>query len=227
VTYPIEFICLSLALFTVLDRMRRFVMPEEIMRARIAVAAAVVGNVVGLCGSVASSADHVQTSISWRKVSSAFASNSTDFESFRTQARELTERSASTASIYYFSEVVVLIIIVVCFSYVGFKSARQVATRLQQVPASSDAAAVGKELHTSITATTVFVFATFLLRLVYSVMFALAHAMQDSANLCPSSAPGVQNYCSPCFNVYAAHARAPAFPQYTNVTRDMQRDTPS
>ncbi len=77
-------------------------MPEESTRARIAVAAAVVGDVVGLVGSIASAADHVQTSISWRKASSAFASNSTEFESFRTQARELTERSISTASIYFF-----------------------------------------------------------------------------------------------------------------------------
>jgi hypothetical protein len=181
-------------------------MPEAVAIARVVVAAVVVGDVVGLCGSFAAAADHIQTSVYWRKTSAACCnSNSSEFLTLRSQARKLTERTASTASVYYFSEVVVLIIIVGSFSYVGCVSARVVRDRVQLIHASSAAAAVGKELHLSIMATTAFVFATFLLRLIYSAMFAFAFAFQDSANdimSCSSapSSPSVQGFCSPCFN---------------------------
>ena len=225
VAYPIEFLCLSIALLTVLDRMRRFAMPEAVTSARVVVAAVVVGDVVGLCASFAAAADHVQTSVYWRRTSAACCNfNSSEFLTLIRQARELTERTASTASVNYFSEVVVLIIIVGSFSCVGFVSARRVRNSVQliRISASSAAAAIGKELRLSIMATTAFVFVTFLLRLIYSAMFAFAFAFQDSANditSCSSASSNPasnQGYCSPCFNTCAA--RALAFLRYNNVT---------
>ena len=49
-----------------------------------------------------------------------------------------------------------------------------------------------------IVGTTAFVFVTFLLRAVYSTMFALGNELQNEGNYCPSSNP-----CdASCFNVY-------------------------
>ncbi len=58
----------------------------------------------------------------------------------------------------------------------------------------------GRQLRLQIVGTAAFVFVTFLLRAVYSTMFALANELQNQGNFasCPSSSP-----CdASCYNVY-------------------------
>jgi hypothetical protein len=205
VAYPIEFLCLSLALLMVLDRMFKFSTPVSPRCARAVVAVVAACIVAGLCGSFVSAAQHVETSVYWRKTSVALASNDTfNLNKSRDQARALTELSASTASVYFFSEAVALLIIIACFSFVGIVTSRRVSIMLKAIRASSAAATAGKKLHTNVTVTTTFIFLTFLLRFVYSFMFALAHALQDSSASCSSPvSSGAQNYCSQCFNTCA------------------------
>lgn len=215
VMYPIEFFCLSLALLLVLDRMLKFSNPESSISERVVVAAIITCNIIASCSSFASAAEHVQTAGYWRKTSAALAANITqDFELSRTNARVMTERSASTASIYFFSEVVALLIMVVSFSAVGFVTLRRIDGLLQAIRASSAAAATGRQLHANVIITTAFIFLTLLLRCTYSIMFTLSQKLQNSSNTCAASAiPSVQNYCSTCFNTCVIH-----FPHCIYVT---------
>ena len=83
---------------------------------------------------------------------------------------------------------------------VGAACARRVSSALALLVMTDAAAAAGRQLQRQIVGTTAFVFVTFLLRAVYSTMFALAYELQDfsARTSCPSS-----NLCdASCYNVY-------------------------
>ena len=91
-----------------------------------------------------------------------------------------------------------LLLIIVAFAVVGAACARRVSSALLDM--TDAAAASGRQLRLQIVGTAAFVFVTFLLRAVYSTMFALANELQNQGNFvnCPSN-----NGCdASCFNVY-------------------------
>ena len=92
-----------------------------------------------------------------------------------------------------------LLLIVAAFVAVGVLCARRVRSRLLSVDAASAAAAAGRTLQLQIVGTAAFVFVTFLVRSVYSTMFALANQLQELFRRCP----GVTGFCDPtCRDVY-------------------------
>jgi hypothetical protein len=101
-----------------------------------------------------------------------------------------------------FCEVAVLLLIVAAFVAVGVLCARRVRSRLLGVDAASAAAAAGRTLQLQIVGTAAFVFVMFLVRSVFSTMFALANQLQDISAICPGGP------CDPtCHNVYTLMQR--------------------
>ena len=114
------------------------------------------------------------------------------------QADQKNTVALDAASVQQFCEVAVLLLIIVAFAVVGAACARRISSALLDM--TDAAAAAGRQLQRQIVGTVAFVFVTFLLRAVYSTMFALANELQDfsARTSCPSTSP-----CdASCYNVY-------------------------
>ena len=208
VTYAIEFLCLSAAKLMVLDRMSVFAAPQGTRlqtrwaaAGRVVMAAVVLGNAVGLAANAAAAVHYHKAAEAMSTASAHYAANRTkDGDHFRYElSRQEWQRGGSIASVQSFSEVAVLLLIVVAFVVVGVLSARRVSARLLGVDAASAAAATGRALRVQILGTTAFVFVAFLIRSVFSTMYAVVNQLRDYDKNCP---PGT-NFCdSSCFNVF-------------------------
>jgi hypothetical protein len=203
VTYAIEFLCLSVAKLLVLHRMADFAVPKGdslsrrlVVGGRVVMAAVVVGNVVGLCGNVAAAVLSKQVGDLENAAAAAFAANSNDAaNAFDAQAYQKNTVANEAASVQSFCEVAVLLIIILAFSVVGIASARRVSSALRDMN-DEHVEAVGRQLRRKIVGTASFVFVTFLLRAVFSIMNALASALQNDGAGCPT-------FCGiPCNNVW-------------------------
>jgi len=206
------FFCLVIAKLLVLDRMKSFVSLKTVSMprwwaagSRVLVAAAVGLNVVGACGSVGASIYSEKAAGFYSAAAAAAAANSTDYQTQRTQAEHQSQSAANFGAIPLGCELVVLLFIVVAFSVVGFASVRRVNAALRSM-ADNDGRATkqvqekGQGLQRQILGTVVVVFVSFLIRVVFSIMFALANALQNTGNTCPASA----GRCDPiCHNVYS------------------------
>ncbi len=207
VAYAIEFLCLSVAKLLVLHRMVDFAVPKSdglsrrlAVGGRVVMAAVVVGNVVGLCGNVAAAVIFEQDGDLSNAAVAAFAANSTDAAyAFNVQANQKATVANDAGSVQQFCEVAVLLLINVAFAVVGAACARPVSSAQQLHDArmdAADAAAVApawRQLRRQILGTAAFVFVTFLLRAVFSVMNALANALQIQVATC-------SNGCDPACN---------------------------
>ena len=208
VAYAMEFLCLSAAKLMVLDRMMDFAMPEGdgvsrrwVVGGRVVMAAVVAGNVVGLGGNVAAAVYFQRDAEHFSAASAAFAVNNTaDGNKFFDLADQQEQLGASTASLQAFCEVAVLLLIIVNFAVVGAACARRVSSALLDMPSDAAEAMAARQMRRQIVGTAAFVFVTFLLRAVFSTMFALANQLQNisAQTSCPSS-----NLCdASCYNVY-------------------------
>jgi hypothetical protein len=220
VVYALEFLCLSAAKLMVLDRMMEFAMRKGggmpmrwVVGGRAVMAAVVAGNVVGLGGNVAAAVYFQRTAESFSAGSAAFAANNTaDANNFVDLASQQAQLALSTQSLQSFCEVAVLLLIIVAFAVVGAACARRISSALLDISDAAAAAAgrqlrlqivgkaAGRRLRLRIVGTAAIVFVTFLLRAVYSAMYALGTALQNGGNAvnCPSS-----TLCdASCFNVY-------------------------
>jgi hypothetical protein len=214
VTYAIEFLCLSTAKLMVLDRMSDFALPQEdgvrrrwVAGGRVVMAVVVLGNAVGLAASAAA-ASHFQfqsAAEAYSTSSAFFAANNTHAgREYRTFGSNEVQVAASTVSVQSFCEVVVLLVIVAAFVAAGVMCARRIrAIMIRSVRQGIDVALameeVGNAHKQQMVATIAFVFAAFLLRSVFSIMFAVANQLQDDARRCP----GVTSFCDPtCHNVF-------------------------
>jgi hypothetical protein len=213
VTYAIEFLCLSAALLMVLDRMSMFAAPDMrrrwVLAGRVVMAAVVLGNAVGLAANAAAAVYYQKAAQATSTSSVAYAANNIeDGDYFLSLGQQEVLRGGSSLSVQLFCEVVVLLLIVVVFVVAGVLSARHLTSSLmvfgeaarrvsedgqQQLSA---AAATGRALRLRVVATTAFVFAAFLLRSVYSTMYAVSFLLRNSPADCP--------FCdTSCRNVYS------------------------
>ena len=217
VTYAIEFLCLCAAKLMVLDRMSVFAAPQGTRlqtrwaaAGRIVMAAVVLGNAVGLAANAAA-AVHFQKAAQDMSTASAYyaANNTKDGFSFFLLSQQEVQRGGSIASVQAFSEVAVLLLIVDAFVAAGVMSARNLTSSLlifdqatQRVSEDgrlqlTAAAATGRSLRLRFVATTAFVFVAFVLRAVYSTMYAVSLQLKDTiTESCPS-------FCDECRNEYA------------------------
>ena len=204
------FCCLVIAKLLVLERMKGFVsrkaagMPRWwASGSRVLVAAAVCLNFVGACGSVGASVYSARAAGFY----SAAAANSTDYQNQITEGSHLSQISASVAAIPLGCELVVLLLIVLAFSVVGCASVRRVNAAMSSMAASDGRASQvhvkGQQLQRQIVGTVAVVFVSFLIRVVYSIMFALANGLQNSGSTL-SACPDNSGLCDPiCHNVYS------------------------
>jgi hypothetical protein len=207
VTYAIEFLCLSAAKVMVLDRMRDFAAPlgdgmrrRWVVGGRVVMAVVVLGNAVGLAANVAAAVRFDRAAAAASTSSAFFAANNVQDgrEHFRIGQEEI-QLATTIVSVQSFCEVAVLLLIVAAFVAVGVLCARRVKSVLLGVDAASAAAAAGRTLQLQIVGTAAFVFVTFLVRSVYSTMFAVATQLQELSRRCP----GVTSPCDPtCHNVF-------------------------
>ncbi len=219
VMYAGEFMCLSLAELMVLERMSDFAISHIVIRSRRwmfvgrgVLGAVVAGNLVGLASATSAAARWGHAAVLRDTAYREFSANNTVYAlALSADARSENQIAFSIASVQSFSEVTMLLLIVVSFVIVGVACARRVSATLHGISAPTAAAALvatmaGKKLHRQIVATTAFVGAGFLLRSVYSTMYAVANELQDSGNICPNSLP--RSLCdSACFNVYTHMGR--------------------
>lgn len=96
-----------------------------------------------------------------------------------TEGSSHAQTALHVASFQSFSEVCVLLLIVAAFIVAGIACARLITSRLLSVEHSSMAAATGRTLWLRMVGTTAFVFAAFLLRSIFSTLYAVAYLYQD------------------------------------------------
>ena len=202
----IDFMCLSVAKLMVLERMADFAVAKAggmsrrvAVGGRVVLAAVVVGNAVIVCGSVAAAVLFKETASLDSASGSAYAANNVDAAvNLAKQAREKFSAGLDAISVQQFSEVIVLLIIIFAFAVVGIAGARRVNSALRNMnDEHGDVTAAGMQLRRQIVGTTAFVFVTFLLRAVFTSMYALARALQNASAACTATA-GVCD--SSCFN---------------------------
>jgi len=202
VTYAMEFLCLSVAKLLVLHRMADFAVAKRHVMSRglavggrVVMAVVVVGNVAGLCGNVAAAVYSKEAGDLFMAASVAYAANNTDAGvAFYNLTDPVISVATEAGSVQQFCEVAVLLIIILAFAAVGVACARRVSSSLRSMNDAHEAA--GRQLQRQIVGTTAFVFVTFLLRTVFSIMNALANGLQNDAALCA-------NNCDPsCNNVW-------------------------
>ena len=211
VTYAIEFLCLSTAKLTVLDRMSDFAGSKAdsawrrwALWGRAFMSAVVLGNAVGLAGNVAAAVYFQDVSEIARTSSSFFASDNPaeGLRIFKTGVQQA-QLALSTASVQQFSEVVVLLLIVIAFSAAGLACARLITSRMLLISdLASTAAVTGRSLWLQMVGTTVFVFVAFVLRAAFATLYAITYQLQDVASKeCPGNQP--LNQCdATCYVVY-------------------------
>jgi len=206
VTYAIEFLCLSVAKLLVLDRMATFEMAKGsgmrrflAVGGRVVMAVVVLGNVAGLCGNVAAAVYYKEAGDLFMASAAACAANNTAAgDKLNILGGQKSSVADTVGSVQSFCEVAVLLIIIIAFAAVGIACARLVSSALRKLNDEHEAAtAAGKQLRRQIVGTATFVFVTFLLRAVFSMLYALANALQNDAAVCA-------NFCDPsCNNVWA------------------------
>ena len=160
-------------------------------------AAVVLGNAVGLAANAAAAVHYQKAAQAVSASSAAYAANNTkDGDYFYFFGLQEVLRGGDSLSVQLFCEVVVLLLIVVAFVAAGVLSARRVSSRLLHVDAASAAAATGRAVRWRMLGTTAFVFAAFLLRSVFSTMYAVSFLLRDASVDC-------LGLCDPsCRNVY-------------------------
>jgi hypothetical protein len=213
VTYAVEFLCLSVAKLMVLDRMSGFLSLDRqrvdasrrwAVGRRFVVAVVVAGNLVGLAGNVAAAVQWQPTVELWTAASAEWTMNNTDTaDSIGRQGTAHNKRAISTLSVQAFSEVAVLLLIIAAFSVVGIACFRRIGSFLSVVGAAEAAVAEGRQLQLQIVATSAVVFVTFLVRSVYSTMYALAVGLQNFDSPLKSCSEPTNLCNSACYNVFA------------------------
>jgi hypothetical protein len=174
-------------------------------------------NTLGICGNFGAAFYFSQAADLHENSAIAFAANNTaEGQALRGEATKKNQYGIGVASTQRFSEVSVLMMIILSFVTVGFFSARVIASALhtlftaqQRLVAIAGAAGEqgrdmvaaaslqGRQLQRKVIGTFVFVFMTLLVRSVFTFLFAVAQALQDTGNPCAIS------FCDPCHNVYS------------------------
>jgi hypothetical protein len=225
--YPFSLCCLVVVKLLVLHRMAEFCKLDVLTgsagrkpwAARVALVVVVLGSVIGCCGNIAAS-------VSMLKAAEILdTTNATKEQLF--PANQAISSAARAAAVHLAFETVMLLCIVVAILFIGAASARRIHSALQallqqthdrdefSMQKKQTAAAIlveekrlqmaqeamdqGRRLRLHITCTCAAIFFSFLLRAVYTTLFTVASALQDSSTICPQ----YTNRCSPCYNTYS------------------------
>ncbi len=207
VTYAIDFLCLSVAKLTVLDRLSDFAVGASLAKHwvtgwRTVLVAVVTANLVGVAGNVAAAVHYylradLLMSVSFDLAADNFTIANSKFD----QVADELQHALAISSIQAFCEVAVLLLIVLSFAVVGVACARRISSAFSRVDAADVILIAGKQLRRQIVYTTFTIFVTFFTRSVYSTISAIANSLQDFSNI-SRKCPGTSTCDDICFNVF-------------------------
>jgi hypothetical protein len=225
ITSPLTLGCLVVVKLLVIHRFAKFLDPRMqltprrlILLGRLVFAVAVFGSTVAFCCNAAAASYFSRASALYDAATTVTA---IDYNATITSAKQEVYIALELAAVFFGFESALLLLIVTILVFVGVLGARSMHQALRSFEASNDitnvslrsnttafegatqkklqrAAIISQRLLRQMVGTVVAVFVSFLIRTVYSVMFAIANAFQDSGKLC-------DNYvgrCSPCYNNY-------------------------
>ena len=204
--------------------------PHHWVRALRMVMKAVAGlNIVGLSASIAAAVYGIRSANSYSAAAAAYATNSSDYaDDCILHGDQIGQIAYSVGALQEVCEVLVLLLIILAFVVAGSAFRRYAASKLSDLESAArgDASAIrrvdphtamrseqesmaaaastviaGSRMRLQVTSTAAIVFITFLLRAVYSTMFGVANALQNSGAECAGESTSVCN--ADCFNVYA------------------------
>ena len=228
--YAIQFAFLCITKLMVLDRLFEFSMPKTsdvgrrwAVAMRVVMAGVTACNAVGIIGNLVSAAAWNQAS-DYRKAASVELTNNnpSDAQSLIQQSSKRQADASSLTAIQKYVEVAVLLVIIVFFTIAGIACTKRVSSSLARVDDNSTAAAAGRHLRRQILSTTAVVLVTFLLRGMFSTMFAVADNLQNSGQT------NCSGLCDDCKNVYTYALSCPHAcigPCVSNDTLYLQRYT--
>ena len=208
VVYSVEFLFLCVTKLLALDRLLDFqagifVRATVVRRwgwiGSVTIRAVLLGSMVGVCGNVVAAYYVVKAADLASEAASAYRKNQTHAgNALFSLVEQNGQKSNQILAVQLFSEVSVLLLIVIVFTVVGIMCIRRVKTSLHSLPSfASSVDTAGRKLVRQIFSTVIVLFVTFLLRAVYSLMFALSSFLQND---------GSNVTCRPCeascYNVY-------------------------
>jgi phosphate starvation-inducible membrane PsiE len=182
------------------------------MFGRALLRAIILGCAIGFCGNAAAAVEFSKACDLFRDA--ALGNARPYYNRTRVEAVKAVAQGAALSSIYFSIEVVLLLVLVVALFVVGALSSLRLNAALKQAGGENTSmvmvpdarsrqrlqkiVGIGKRLLRQILVTVCVVFVSFLLRSVYSVMFALANALQNSQLHCSQYV----GRCSPCYNSF-------------------------
>ncbi len=222
VMYPIEFLCLSVAKLMVLDRMSIFsgISNRWSVCWRMVMALVVAGDVAGLVGNIFTAVQFQQCVETYGMSSTSyFMNNTADGQKYFASSQSCVQTAYNIASVQIYCETLVLLLIDFAFIVVGVASSRIISSTLDGVqrmaavysrthqaasPLFAEAAQEGQKLRLKIILTTGFIFAAFLLRSVYSTMYAVVSQLNDSGKDFSLCSPILaERFCDgSCYNMF-------------------------
>ncbi len=175
-------------------------------------------------GNLAGLASNIVTAVYFERVadlqtarSAALAANNpAAAQQLLVEANDQCNLGLFASSVLAFCEVAVLLLIVLAFAVVGAACARRVRAALSLLVDSGSetaaqngmrnmavgaAMALGRQMQKEVVVTTSVVFVTFLVRSVYSTMYAVAYKLQNFSNIA-QKCPGSSVCDTKCFNVF-------------------------
>ena len=218
-TFPFTLCCLVITKLLVLDRMMDFSKldtraPTGTARLfrRGVLAVIVLGSTAGLCGNIAASVSFIKAAGIFDAALTAPNISDSGPKQQLKAANDQVARGAQAGALLFGFESLMLVSIVVAIFLVGLISARRIHAALQaslqesSALAGAHAAAAaaqlqaiveqGRALQLQVVSTCAAIFFSFLLRALYTTMFSVASALQNSDLICPV----YSNRCSSCYN---------------------------
>jgi hypothetical protein len=227
VTSPLTLGFLVVVKLLVIHRFARFLDPRMqltprrfIVSGRVALAVVVFGSIVCFCFNTAAAAYFSRAAALY---SAATTVNALDYNATITSAKKEVDIALELSAVFFGFESVLLSLIVGILVSVSLLGARAMRSALRAFEESSGettpsvslksnatvfdlatkkklehAARISRRLLRQMVGTVLVVFSSFLLRTIYSVMFSVANAFQNSSEPC-------DNYvgrCSDCYNTY-------------------------
>ncbi len=207
VTYPLEFLCLSVSKLLILDRMVDFVELNDVgtrnkwhVGRRLGMLVVLVGSLAGFAANAAAAVRFGEAAGTFDASFAEYAGNNTDAgQDLSNQAKRQYQRAVSIASNQYICEVAVLLFIIASFVVAAAACARRIRVVLFSAHDGSDGTAMQSavnQLRKQILGTVSVVFAAFLLRSCYSTLQASAYFQQNIGINCSP------NFCDLCYNVH-------------------------
>jgi hypothetical protein len=187
VSYAAEFLCITAAKLLTLDRMVDFATPladarrkRWMVMKRVVMAAVLAVNAVGLGGNIGAAALNAKTADSYAAASAACCNSTLASETLTASLKHESD-AFELSSVQMWCEVAVLLLVLSAFAVAGAVGLARVRSTMRSMtePQRRLSITASNQLQLQIFSTTALIFVSFLLRSVFSIMFAVANQLQE------------------------------------------------